>query len=170
MEGEGFCATWAGGTSISRKRARRSSKCGRTAGGAGVEWYFGYDHPHNDLDCEDFRSRERMWDQTRFAMEFFRKHAPIGDLEPMDGLVASERAKCMARAGRTYVVYLESGGDVALTLPAGTYRVQWYDPRNGGPSVGRSFDGDRTGGPPSGRPAARTEPRLGRPDAVDRRE
>ncbi len=28
------------------------------AGGAGVEWYFGYRFAHNDLGLEDFRSRE----------------------------------------------------------------------------------------------------------------
>jgi hypothetical protein len=28
------------------------------AGGWGTEWYFGYKHPHSDLTCEDFRSRD----------------------------------------------------------------------------------------------------------------
>ena len=32
------------------------------AGGAGVEYYFGYSLPENDLLCEDFRSRDRSWD------------------------------------------------------------------------------------------------------------
>jgi hypothetical protein len=35
------------------------------AGGGGVEWYFGYNFPHNDLQCEDWRSRDRLWDITR---------------------------------------------------------------------------------------------------------
>jgi CubicO group peptidase (beta-lactamase class C family) len=103
-----------------------------TAGGAGVEWYFGYDHPHSDLDCEDFRSRERMWDQTRFAIDFFRKHVDVRALEPVDGVVSLKNARCMARIGRTYVVYIESGGPLTLTLPAGKYQVEWYDPRTGG--------------------------------------
>jgi hypothetical protein len=30
------------------------------AGGAGVEWYFGYKHPHADLNLEDFRSRNKL--------------------------------------------------------------------------------------------------------------
>ncbi|MBA7605015.1 hypothetical protein ES703_12143 [subsurface metagenome] len=41
------------------------------AGGAGVEWYFGYKFAHNDLNCEDWRSRDHMWDLTRYALEFF---------------------------------------------------------------------------------------------------
>ena len=32
------------------------------AGGAGVEWYFGYTFPHNDLNCENWRNRDHMWD------------------------------------------------------------------------------------------------------------
>ncbi len=37
------------------------------AGGAGVEYYFGYQLPQNDLNCEDFRSRDRSWDDCRIA-------------------------------------------------------------------------------------------------------
>ena len=33
------------------------------AGGAGIEWYFGYKHPHSDLTCQDYRVREKMWQQ-----------------------------------------------------------------------------------------------------------
>jgi hypothetical protein len=35
------------------------------AGGAGVEWYFGYQHDHSDLTCQDWRSREKIWEQCR---------------------------------------------------------------------------------------------------------
>ena len=42
------------------------------AGGAGVEYYFGYQLPQNDLGCEDFRSRDKSWDYCRIALEFFR--------------------------------------------------------------------------------------------------
>ena len=46
-------------------------------GGAGVEWYFGYKFAHNDLNCEDWRSRELMWRQTRLAVAFFERHLPF---------------------------------------------------------------------------------------------
>ena len=48
-------------------------------GGAGCQWYFGYGYAHNDLDCENFRSRENMWSQTRIALDFMRTScsAPI---------------------------------------------------------------------------------------------
>jgi len=45
------------------------------AGGAGVECYFGYQLPENDLLLEDFRSRDQSWDYCRIALGFFRDHA-----------------------------------------------------------------------------------------------
>jgi hypothetical protein len=42
------------------------------AGGAGVEYYFGYSLPDNDLTLESFRSRDKTWDYARIATEFFR--------------------------------------------------------------------------------------------------
>jgi hypothetical protein len=56
------------------------------AGGAGVEWYFGYKYAHNDLNAEDWRSRDRMWDQTRHALEFFQRHLPFSRMSQADDL------------------------------------------------------------------------------------
>jgi hypothetical protein len=100
------------------------------AGGAGVEWYFGYRHPHHDLDLEDFASRARMWAQTRVALAFFREHLPFTEMEPADAL--ADGGWCLARAGELYAVYLPRGGAAHLELPAGRYGVRWYDPRAGG--------------------------------------
>lgn len=48
------------------------------AGGAGVEYYFGYQLPQNDLLCEDFRSRELSWRYGRIALDFFSAaHNPL---------------------------------------------------------------------------------------------
>ena len=46
------------------------------AGGAGVEWYFGYSYPHSDLTAQDWRSRDQMWDYTRYALEFSKPTCP----------------------------------------------------------------------------------------------
>lgn len=101
------------------------------AGGAGCEWYFGYGNPNNDLNCEDWRSRDILWDQTRYALEFFQQYLPFTEMQSADGLVTSGDATCLAKVGEVYAVYLESGG-TSLELTAGTYTVDWYDPRNGG--------------------------------------
>jgi CubicO group peptidase (beta-lactamase class C family) len=100
------------------------------AGGAGVEWYFGYRHPNHDLDLEDFSSRARMWEQTRIALAFFREHLPFPEMEPADALVS--RGWCLARPGEVYAVYLPRGGTTSLELATGSYTVRWYDPRAGG--------------------------------------
>jgi hypothetical protein len=42
------------------------------AGATGVEWYFGYRYPHNDLNLEDFRSRENWWKQSTIATQFMK--------------------------------------------------------------------------------------------------
>jgi hypothetical protein len=51
------------------------------AGGAGVEYYFGYLLPENDLACEDFRSRHLSWQFCRIALKvyFFVKASRIGN-------------------------------------------------------------------------------------------
>ncbi|MHC4147986.1 MAG: DUF5060 domain-containing protein [Planctomycetota bacterium] len=100
------------------------------AGGAGCEWYFGYKFAHNDLNCEDWRSRERMWDQTRRALEFFHKYLPFERMSPDDSLVSA--GWCLAEPGKVYAVYLPEGGTTQLNLAEGTYIVQWYNPRTGG--------------------------------------
>lgn len=103
------------------------------AGGAGCEWYFGYQFAHNDLNCEDWRSRARIWDQTRYALEFFQRYLPFAEMQPADGLTARKDDYCFAKPGEVYAIYLPEGGSTELTLPRGRYTVQWYDPRSGGP-------------------------------------
>jgi hypothetical protein len=110
------------------------------AGGAGVEYYFGYAPPHSDLDLEDFRSRDKSWDYARIALEFFRSNRiPFWDMAPADALVgntAHDNSRyCLARPGDLYLVYLPRGGsaDLDLTGVTGTFAVSWFDPRNGGP-------------------------------------
>jgi hypothetical protein len=104
------------------------------AGGAGVEWYFGYKWPHNDLNCEDWRSRENMWRQTRLALAFFREHLPFWEMTPDDGLVSGADGWCLARPGEVWAVYLPKGGEATLDLgdAEGRFAVGWYDPRAGG--------------------------------------
>lgn len=101
------------------------------AGGSGAEWLFGYKYPHNDINLEDFRSRERMWDQTRYAIDFFKRHLPVRKMQAAPKLV-SDQAHCLAAPGKVYAVYLPQGGTTELEVPEGEFRVSWYDPRSGG--------------------------------------
>jgi hypothetical protein len=105
------------------------------AGGGGVEWYFGYKFPNNDLNCDDFRSRDRMWDQTRVALDFFQKYLPFTEMKHNDALTSSAEDYCLAKVGEVYAVYLPNGGTTGLDLGSATgeFAVQWYNPRAGGP-------------------------------------
>jgi hypothetical protein len=107
------------------------------AGGSGCEWYFGYKHAHNDLGLEDFRSRDRMWDQSRHAASFFREHLPFERMSAADGCVRREGAFVFAAPGEVYAVYLPPSISAAeparLFLPEARFSVAWFDPRHGGP-------------------------------------
>jgi len=104
------------------------------AGGAGCEWYMGYRFPHNDLNCEDWCSRDAMWDQTRIALDFFRSHLPFTEMRHADSLTAAPDDYCFARPGIIYAIYLPNGGTTTLNLgkTSATFTVQWFNPRKGG--------------------------------------
>lgn len=109
------------------------------AGGAGVEYYFGYQFVENDLLCEDWRSRDQSWDYCRIALQFFREYkVPIEQMENADALVANRQQDnsryCFANANELYLVYLSQGGNHSIDLSnaKGTYSVNWFNPRAGG--------------------------------------
>ena len=103
------------------------------SGGSGAEWYFGYTFPHNDLNCEDWRSRDHMWDMTRYALEFFRANLPFAEMSGHDNLVSGAGNYCLADPGTVYAVYLPNGGTADLNLGDNreTFSVRWFNPRTG---------------------------------------
>jgi hypothetical protein len=109
------------------------------AGGAGVEYYFGYQLPENDLTAEDFRSRDKSWNFGHIALEFFRTHKiPFWEMTNANALVgntAHDNSRyCLARPRELYLVYLPAGGTATLDLSQspGRFSVSWFDPRQGG--------------------------------------
>ncbi len=113
--------------------ARKNALWGNImAGGAGVEWYFGYKHPHSDLTCQDFRSRENMWTQCRYALTFFDKYEiPFWDMTCQDELTDSEDDYVLCKPGEIYLVYLKHGGKVSIDVTSGTFSQGWFNPRTG---------------------------------------
>ncbi len=114
------------------------------AGGAGVELYFGYQLPQNDLVCQDFRSRDKTWDFCGIALGFFTDNKiPFWEMTNADALVGNPEFTndryALAKAGELYVVYLPTGGtaDLDLTGATGDFSVSWFNPRSGGkPAAG----------------------------------
>jgi len=105
------------------------------AGGGGVEWYFGYLNHDNDLGCEDWRSRDRLWDYTRYALTFFQDFLPFYEMESRDDLLQTQhQSYCFAKEGEIYALYLSKTGDSRLDLrdTMDSFDIQWYNPREGG--------------------------------------
>jgi hypothetical protein len=150
-----------GGTAVDEKTGRSYDLHGirrltlwgnLMAGGAGVEYYFGYRLPENDLIANDFRSRDRSWDYCRFALEFFRREGiPFWKMSNADDLVGNLRQDnsvyALAEPGVVYLVYIPRGGEAQLDLSMapGDYALGWFDPRSGGPIESRP---NVTGGRP----------------------
>ncbi len=105
-------------------------------GGAGVEYYFGYQYAQNDLKCEDWRSREQSWDYCRVAIELFEK-LPLSEMLPADELIGNPKHDnsrfCFAKPGELYLVYLPSGGSTQLDMSSaqGAFTVTSINPANG---------------------------------------
>lgn len=104
------------------------------SGSAGIEWYFGAKHPHNDLTSEDWRQRDRLWELTNYAKEFFQDNLPYWEMYPEHRLINSKGAYCLQKKGEVYAIYLPKvqRNTIDLTGVVGEFSVQWYDPLNGG--------------------------------------
>lgn len=111
------------------------------AGGAGVEYYFGYKVPQGDLRCEDWRSRDSSWEYAAIALSFFSdQEIPFWDMVNRNALVGNEKNAntkyCLAKRGEVYLVYLSHGGEAELDLKQESddsiWDVRWFDPRVGG--------------------------------------
>ncbi|MEM7385666.1 MAG: DUF5060 domain-containing protein, partial [Verrucomicrobiota bacterium] len=115
---------------------RRHALWGSLLGGAaGVEWYFGARHPHNDLTAEDWRSRAHLWDQTRHAWTFFTEHLPWWRMKP--GTDHPGEGYCLGIEGELYAIYATADErPVTMDLPATkggrVFELRWYDPLKGG--------------------------------------
>ena len=108
-------------------------------GGAGNEYYFGYQFDENDLVCEDWRSRDQSWDYCRIAIGFFHDHKiPFWEMTNADALVGNPdhgiSRFCFAKPNDLFLVYLPNGGTTNLDLAGapGQFAVYWFNPRSGG--------------------------------------
>lgn len=103
------------------------------AGASGVQWYFGWFTSPNDLDAEDLRSRNNMWEQTAYARSFFER-VDFAKMENTNHLISKGYNYCLGKPGETYILYLKYGGSTSLDLSAarGEFSIQWFNPREGG--------------------------------------
>jgi hypothetical protein len=132
------CCGWNGGVQpdeSNMEAVRKSEMWGSLmAGGAGFDWYLGFEEEKRDLELEDFRTYEFLWEQTKHAHTFFTSYLPFQDMEPQEDLVPDDTNLVFADPGNLYAVYLPKGGTTTLDLggTVKTYPIQWYNPRAGG--------------------------------------
>ncbi len=115
--------------------ARQNALWGALMAGAwGIEWYFGYEHEHSDLTCEDWRTRDKMWDQSRYALEFFNDFGiNFWEMEPNDKLTEDPNDYVLMKENEIYLVYQKLGAKMnkPFKLANGTYNIAYYNPRTG---------------------------------------
>jgi hypothetical protein len=109
------------------------------AGGAGVEYYFGYKLPENDLVMEDFRSRDKSWDYCRNAINFLSDNKiPFQEMKNADALIGNttqaKEKHCLAKEGEIYLVQLAYVSTSTLDLKEvqGDFTIEWFNPVTGG--------------------------------------
>jgi len=102
------------------------------AGGDGLEWYFGYQYPDDDLDADDWRSRDQFWDDHRYALDLMRR-LPFPTMQADNSRLGGESGYVFSDGAEVFAAYLSDGGSQAtLDLPDGTFNVRWFNPRSGG--------------------------------------
>lgn len=104
------------------------------AGAWGIEWYFGYEHSQSDLTCQDWRSRDKFWEQCRYALNFFKENdIPYWQMRPDDALTQKSDDYCFYKEGNVYIFYQKTAAEIPLDLSdyKGNFRVKWYNPRTG---------------------------------------
>ncbi|MDP0491446.1 MAG: DUF5060 domain-containing protein [Verrucomicrobiota bacterium JB023] len=118
------------------------------AGGWGVEYYFGYKLPQNDLNCEDWRSRDRSWDYCRYALRIFEEESlPLTEMTNHDELIGNPKHDnsryCLAKPGAVYLIYLPEGGECQLAgvEDVASYRLSAYRTETGTKVEDRLIEG-----------------------------
>ncbi len=109
------------------------------SGGAGIEWYLGYHELPlgGDMNLEDFRTRERMWNYMWHARRFMEENLPFHLMSPADERLSGESpnyggGEVLALDDQIVAVYLPAATPSGtLTIGPGVYILRWYDPRTG---------------------------------------
>ena len=128
------------------------------SGAAGVEWYFGARNEYHDLNTEDWRSRDRLWELTGYALNFFQEHLPYWEMQPDHQRINTKDAYCLRKTDSVYAIYLPDSNvhTVNLSDTQQKYTVQWFDPLKGGKLLKGSIEhvvggtAVSLGNPPSG--------------------
>lgn len=104
------------------------------SGAAGIEWYFGANTAQNDLNTEDWRLRNQLWEISNIAKVFFEKYLPFWEMHPNPELVSNQEAYCLCKTNEVYAIYIPNykSSKIDLQEASGGFQVYWYNPFEGG--------------------------------------
>jgi hypothetical protein len=127
------------------------------SGAAGVEWYFGAHTAENDLNTENWRLRNQLWEITHHAKVFFKMYLPYWEMVPNPQLINNHEAYCLCKTNEVYAMYIPNykSSKINLKEASGEFHIYWYNPFKGGAlqtgSVKSLTGGDEVdlGNPPS---------------------
>ena len=104
------------------------------SGAAGIEWYFGAFTQGNDLTLEDWRSRDQLWELTKYTLDFFRENLPYWEMRPDHDMALTDGAFCLRKSSEVYALYFPAAKThrVDLREAEGEFTLHWYDPLSGG--------------------------------------
>ncbi|MEM7131230.1 MAG: DUF5060 domain-containing protein [Chloroflexota bacterium] len=114
------------------------------AGAGGFEWYVQKDGGGHGFDQQinDYNDMDVALEWTGYALDFLAQ-LPLLEMESRRDLVSGSNSKPtygLVKVGDVYALYNEDGGELFLDLSnvSGTYSVQWFNPRSGGPLLAGS--------------------------------
>ena len=128
------------------------------SGASGIEWYFGAHTAQNDLNTEDWRLRNQLWEISNNAKVFFEKYLPYWEMYPKSEIISRQGAYCLHKPNEIYALYIPDYelSKINLREASGEFQVHWYNPFEGGElktgSVKYLTGGEEAdlGNPPSG--------------------
>ena len=86
-----------------------------------------YNHP---IDYWDDGSTYKIWTELGGARKFMEMFQ-FWNMKANNSLVTAGTAYCLENPEIEYALYLPSGGNITVNLPAGSYSYGWWDPSNG---------------------------------------
>ncbi len=117
------------------------------AGGAGVEYYYGYDTEQNDLNAQDHRSREKKYQDAAVARKFFES-IDVESLQPLDDAYAGKGNYALGNDSLV-LIYMPKGGAASVQLEGKNWKGMVVDPKTGKTIKQISIAGNKISAPNS---------------------
>ena len=103
-------------------------------GGAGSEFYYGYQSGCGDLNCQDHRTRDQKYKEAAHAITFFEDYLQgyLPNVYPDNSITSETDDYAMSNGSNMVVVYRPDGGSTGITLDnSSSWFVNWFNPRTG---------------------------------------